>query len=828
MQGRVGDELNAFVGRERELGELRLLAGGARALTLAGTGGIGKTRLALRLIAELAGEFPDGAFFVELADLRQPELVTTRIATAIGVIEEPGRPLLATLADALRSRRLLIGLDNCEHLVEECARVCHRLLASSPGLVVVTTSREPLRVAAETVWQVPPLSLPAADGPEAELAGSDALALFAERAAAVAGGFRLSRANVGPVAAICRALDGLPLAIELAAAWVRVLTAEQISARIADRFRLLSTAERTAPQRHRTLRAAIDWSHELLTVPERILLRRLSVFATWPLEMAEQVCAVATASGELVARDMVDLLTALADKSLVIAETDSRGEARYRMLDTIREYAAARLAEAGEDRLMNARFREYGMREMEQLALAGMALVPASWSARVDTFRRFEADTGNIRLILGGCLADGDAETGLRVCAATRPVWIVHGSFAEGSGWIDALLNLDTTALPDSVLGPALVSRAQLALATDPAQAGQYAKAGLELCRGPGAEFWAASALNLLAESALHAAQAGEAASLAREAEAVARGAGDRFNEGYALGTLGTLAAYRGELALAREFGETALAIAREIDQLWGAARALLGLGDLARVTSELDRARRHYEEALVILREVDALPELARCLAGLGRMAISQGQLALARRYLTESIELSRSTGSRFGVIRALESFAGLAAAELDPGVAVRLSAAAAALRRAASLPDASAARTNRIFDAAAPLGEEAVAELWAAGSELTDEAAITLALGGEVPGRGSPAGGAADVAEHQPDSAEHQPDRALTARERQIAALIARGHTNRAIAAELGISPATAARHVANIMAKLDVTSRVQIAAWAAERATGRGTGR
>src|SRR6516164_5850756 len=235
------EEPNSFVGRERELGELRQFARSIRAVTLCGSGGIGKTRLALRVLAGLTGEFPDGVWFIELGDLRQPELVVSRVASVIGVEEEPGRPLLDTLADALRPR----------------------LLASSPGLRVLATSREPLRVAAETVWQVPPLSLPepgAAGAPE-ELGRYEAIRLFRDRAAAAVPGFALTPANLPAVAALCRSLDGVPLAIELAAAWVRVLSVEQIVARLDDRFRLLTSGDPTAPARQRTLRAAIDWSH---------------------------------------------------------------------------------------------------------------------------------------------------------------------------------------------------------------------------------------------------------------------------------------------------------------------------------------------------------------------------------------------------------------------------------------------------------------------------------------------------------------------------------------------------------------------------------------
>jgi predicted ATPase/DNA-binding NarL/FixJ family response regulator len=818
VHGSAGEELSSFVGRERELAELRALVPAVRALTLAGTAGIGKTRLAVRLVAVLADDFEDGAWFVELADLRQPDLVAARIAAAVGVIEEPGRPLLATLADALRPREILIALDNCEHLIDECARVCQRLLATAPGLTLVVTSREPLRVAAETVWQVPPLGMPSpslAGIEAAELLRSDALRLFAERARAANADFSLSGRNLASIATICRSLDGLPLAIELAAAWVRALSAEQIASRLTDRFRLLSSAERTAPPRHRTLRAALDWSYDLLTDQERVLLRRLSVFSSWPLEMAEQVCAVQIAGADLPERDIVNLLTALADKSLVIAETF--GSTRYRMLDTVREYAGVMLADAGEADLMHARFGQYGMAEMERMSQEGMALVPVPWSAIVQTFRRFQADGANISQILSRCLENGDAEAGLRICAATRPVWIVQGSFAEGAGWLDAFLDLDTSRVPDQVMGPAMVSRAQLALATDPMQAGQYAKAGLELCRMPGSEFWASSALNLLAEAALHAGQADEAAAYAREAISVARAAGERFNEGYAAGTLASLAAYLGDLDKAREYGETALVIAREIDQQWAVARALLGLADLARLSGDLDRARSRYTEALDILREVGARPEMARCLAGLGRIAITRGEFLLARHYLAESLELSRATGSRIAVIRALGSFAALATARHDYIRAIQLTAAAAALRADASLPEALGGGQRRVLDAAAELGPQAVEGLWAAGSALGSEAAISLAL---APG--------AVYRDVERAAAEEAGDSILTARELEIATLVAAAHSNRSIAAQLDISPATVATHVANIMAKLEFTSRIQIAAWTVERATDRGTGR
>ena len=381
-----------------------------------------------------------------------------------------------------------------------------------------------------------------------------------------------------------------------------------------------------------------------------------------------------------------------------------------------------------------------------------------------------------------------------------RPVWIVQGSFAEGAAWMDAFLELDEAAVPDGVLGSALVGRGQLALPIDPGEAAQRAKAGLELCRAPGLEFWAAAALNLLAEVALHAGQGDEADARAAEALAIASASGDGFNAGYASGTRATVAAYRGDLAEALRLGEAALSIAREIDQQWAVARTLLGLGDLARLTGKPAEARQHYEEAFAILREVNARPEMARCLAGLGRIETGQGELVLARQHLGESIELSQSTGSRFGVIRGLDSFAALAIAQGNLELAVQLAAAAAALRSAASLPEAPAARTERLLNAAAGLGEAVIGELWAAGSALSSDAAVALALGAD----GGPATAGAE----------------LTAREQQIAALISRGLSNKAIADELDIRSATVARHVANIMGKLEFSSRVQIANWVLER--------
>jgi predicted ATPase/DNA-binding CsgD family transcriptional regulator len=791
------------------------------ALTLCGAGGIGKTRLALQVLAAAADDFPDGAWFVELGDLRQSDLVVPRVASVIGVSEEPWRPLLETLADAVRPRRLLLALDNCEHLIEACARVCQRLLASSPGLRLIATSREPLRVAAERVWQVPPLSV-APDGVPAtaeEAQRYEAMRLFADRAAASLPGFTIGPANAAAVAALCRALDGIPLAIELAAARVRALSVEQIAARLADRFALLTIGDRTAPPRHRTLRATIDWSHELLTHREQVLLRRLSVFAGWSLEMAEQVCS----DDDIPARDILDLITALVDKSLVVLEPEVLGQARYRLLDTIGEYAAARLADAGESATFQARLRDYTLRASQQNLAIGMAQIQSSWSARVDVFRRYDVDAGNVWQVLSRCLTGGDAEAGLRICTAVSPCWIVRGAFAEGGEWLDSFLALPAPAGQARVRGAALVARAQLALSSDPGTAESRASEGLALCRAAADGFWTAAALNLLAETALHTGQMEEAASRAGEALSIARAAGDGWNEGYALGTRAAIAGLLGRLREAQQLAEASIAVMRRIDQQWGVARALLGLGDLARLRGDPGDAHARYLESLPILRQIDAWPEIARCLAGLGRVAIDLDKAGLARQHLVESIQLSRSTGSRVGVVRALEAFAALAVRQDRPQQAVRLVAATTALREAAGLPALSGARVERYLAPARRLGEPAVARLWAEGLALSGEAAVTLALDPPPQEESGASRGPALVTAAGGYEVATPPPGTLTVREREVAALVAGGLSNKAIAEELFISPATAARHVANILAKLGFSSRTQIAAWAADRQSG-----
>jgi predicted ATPase/DNA-binding CsgD family transcriptional regulator len=859
MGSTLPTEPNSFIGRERELDELCKLMGATRMVTLTGPGGIGKTRLALHALAAMAGDYPDGVRYVELGEVTSPDLVVARVASLVGVTEESGRLLQDTLADVLRQRAMVLAFDNCEHLLPACAKLCRLLLAAAPELRILATSREPLRVAGETVWQVPPLAVAPTDGVTGGAA--EAVRLFADRAAAIAPGFELTPENVAEVAEVCRELDGIPLAIELAAARVRVLSVGQIRMRIADRFGLLTMGDRAAPARQQTLRATIDWSFGLLTGQEQAVLRRLSIFAGWSHEMAGDVCVDDPsdlgdpgAGDHVPAGAILDVMAALVDKSLVVRDREALGQARFHMLDTIREYAAEKLAAAGETERAQHRLRDHVLAVAERHFAIGMALIPAPWADRVDLFRRYDVDAGNIWVVLGECLTEGDAETGLRLCNAIRPCMLARGEFALGREWVDAFLALPEAADADQrVRGQALIGRAQLMLSTDPVGAEPSARAGLELCQAVGDQFWTAAGLNLLSEIAVHTGRADEGEALSREASVIAEASGNEWNLGWALGIRAAIAAIRGDLAAAAELAGASIEVMRAIDHRWGVARAQLGLGDLARATGDPGAAQRLYSGALGYLREIDARPEIARCLSGLGRIALELGDLDAARRYLAESLRLCRDIGTRIGLARGLESCAALAAREGDAGRAVRLAAASAALRDTSGRPQVPGARAEKYLAAARHLGDEAVALAWAQGLALSIEAAIDLAIGGRVDTgpRGdtpdpdgpypadSPAGWqkppsypAGESAPSRGDDPPYPPmwpsatnqtaviggdgKNVLTARELEIAALVARGRRNKAIAEELVISPATVARHIANIMLKLGFQSRAQIAAW------------
>jgi predicted ATPase/DNA-binding CsgD family transcriptional regulator len=842
--GNLPAEPNSFVGRERDLGDLRLLLTSVRALTLCGPGGIGKTRLAIRLGWQLADEFPDGVWIVEFADNADPALAAGQVASVLGVGDEPDRPITATLADALRGRQLLLILDTCEHVVDAIADLVRGLIAACPLLRLVATSREPLRVRGETVWRVPPLSLPARTlpahslqapslparslpapslpAPSLQARGSpddgaehEAIRLFVDRAAAVRPGFALTSENRQHVVQLCRTLDGVPLAIELAAARIRALSVEQIADRIDDRFRLLASGDRTAPPRQQTLQAAVDWSYDLLTTDEQVLLRRLSVFAGWSLDMAEQVCA-----DQLIPEPRVlDLLAALIDKSLVALEDELAGDARYRLLDTIREYAADRLASSGEQDV----FRQQHMRHMlglaEEVVRRAFQRNAPPWAEQIRMYNRISAEQANYRAALAYCLEAHDAEKGLRLCSALRSPWVVHGDVAEGVRWFARFLCLDEWA-PAGVRIRALMLGAELAFECQEYHgAARTAQAAVASCTSYPAAC-PAGGLRILALVSLRAGDAENALARADAAIAAAIQHDDVWEEGLAQAARATILARAGQMASAQSAFEVALGLLTGSNG-WGVAHAMYGLGSLARARGDNAAALRHFRSALELFGQIGARTEMARCLAGIGWVALASLDLRTAGVSLGESLELCMATGQRLGIARGLEAFAELAVVRGDHAAAVRLEGAASALREVVGQVRSAAAQARLdglLATAHRQLGASS-ASLVAEGRRLGTLEAVRYALASGAPApenaQPSPAVNGAGRSAAGPAAPS-----VLTTREQQIAQLIARGLSNRAIAEELVISTATAARHVANILAKLGLNSRAQVAAWTTEQ--------
>jgi predicted ATPase/DNA-binding CsgD family transcriptional regulator/Tfp pilus assembly protein PilF len=840
LTGNLPAEPNSFIGRERDLAELAKLLGEVRALTLSGPGGIGKTRLAVRLArdvlsgggaddsesaADLDEAGPDEAWLVELADWHGP--VAQAIATTLGVREEQGVPLAQTLAEALRSRRMLLILDTCEHQVSDCATLVQLLLARCPWLRIIATSREPLRVRGETVWRVPPLDLPPDDARDAELAAHEAVRLFAARAAGARPGFRLTSDNTASVARLCRTLDGIPLGIELSAARVRALSVEQIADRLRDRFQLLNSGDRTAPLRQQTLRATVDWSYELLDEAEQMLLRRLAVFSGWNLDMAEQVC-----SDEAIGADAVlGLLISLIDKSLVVLDGEAAGDARYRLLDTIREYAAERLEAAGESGALALRHRDCILALVEETAGGMFDRGEPPWPVRRAVFRRGIAEYGNFRIALATSLDLQDADEGLRLCIGLRNMWLPHGDSREAATWLDRFLVLPGGEVSPQVRGRALACRAEIAFdLQDYGTLERCAAESLELSRASGDDFPVPTALRVLGQAAARAGRASDAVAYIEQAIAAAEAAGNDWEAGLTQATKAAIAVRQGKFRSAQRAYETALEVLADNNR-WGIAQVEYGMGTLARTRGDAAEATRYYTEAMDIFRELDARPEIARCQAGIGWIAVISGDFDQAADSLAEALRLNQIGGQRLGIARGLEAFAALAAARQQPERAARLAGAACQLRESLGHGTGIGPRIEQVLEfARGRLGASAAAALFAEGRELTAEDAVGFALGPDqdqpVPGPSAatepawtdPARLAGLAHRGSVPSTPSGPSTPLTPREHEIVTLIAQGLSNRQIADELVISPATAARHVANILAKLGFSSRTQVASWAA----------
>ena len=606
-------QLSSFVGRTREMQEARRRLGETRLLTLTGTGGAGKTRLALQVAAEVIENYPDGVWLVDLAPLTDPSLLPQAVASVLGVGEKGGeRGLTETLTDALRPKSVLLVWDNCEHLILACARLAETLLRACPGLRLLATSREALEIGGEAVLPVPSLSVPPLPAPATApdtppvtpeaLDDSDAVRLFVDRATTALPAFRLSAGNAAAVAQICARLDGIPLALEIFAARVRVLTPEQIAALLVkdDRFLLLSGGSRTALPRQQTLKAAIDWSYDLLPPSEQALLRRLSVFAgSWALEAAETVCA-----GEEVEEwEVLDLLSRLVAKSLVVVEPPEGGRVRYRLLESLRSYARERLAETGEGPALAARHRDWFLDLAEEAEPNLSGPEQAAW------LDRLEKDHDNLRIALTCSQNSADGiEAGLRLAGALWKFWWMRGYFSEGRGF----------------LGRALAASGNTA---------------------PALRAKALSRMGILAE-----AQGDYAAATAgyEEGLGISRSLGDTLNVASILTNLGNIASSQGEWKTARDYYEQGLYACRELKDQKRIAILLMNIGIVANHQQEYAKARSLYEESLELFRMRQDLGPLSAVLLNLGDLAYNQGDYASARAYLFEGLQVAEQLGEK------------------------------------------------------------------------------------------------------------------------------------------------------------------------------------
>jgi len=658
--------LTRFVGRARELQRLQRLLqpaaadgqdGAPRLITLTGSGGVGKTRLAQHAALNLLTHFPNGIWLVELAPLTDPERVPQAVAAALGVREERDRPLFTALTDYLREKQVLLLLDNCEHLIDACAQLAEQLLRACPHLQLLATSREALGIEGEAAVRVPSLSLPGPAGAPPD--DSEAVQLFVDRAAAALPGFALTAENAGPITQICRRLDGIALAIELAAARVKLLSVDQIAARLDDAFRLLTGGSRTALPRQQTLRATMDWSHQLLADAERVLLRRLAVFmGGWTLEAAEAVATDPPAGpgpAPLCKDDVLDLLTQLVNKSLVVVERERGPEARYQLLETIRQYAREKLREAGEAEVRAVRDRHLAY----HLALAEQAEREFASPRQMFWLGRLDDEAGNLRLAFEWAL-DQDVTAALRLASALWIFWTVTADWGRGRAWLTTALAQAQTVAP-AIRAPALARAAAVTLGQGDVRAAEALLAESEaLARASGDNATLALTLVLQADAISWArSEYARAEALAQESLALFQALGPdyRWGQAQALEHLAYAAGSRNDNDLAVARCEASLALRRAMGDSIGVAEALSVLAMYALGRGDRDRSLALVEESLALKRKLADKRGLATLLQRLGFWF--QTDYARARPWLEEALALSRDLGHRLGLTYALRNLA-------------------------------------------------------------------------------------------------------------------------------------------------------------------------
>ena len=754
--GGLRGELTEFVGRRAELARVREALAGSHLVTLTGPGGIGKTRLALQVAAGAARAFDDGVWLTELGGLRDPSLLVDEVARSLGLSDRSARWAVASLADYLQARQVLLVLDGCEHLADACAVMTDALLRGCPGLRILATSRHVLGVAGEITLAVPPMTVPAEGGQAApeDLLRFEAVRLFAGRGAAVLQGFAVDAGNGAAVAGVCRAVDGIPLAIELAAVRLRSLSPGQILARLGSRFQLLSGGGPAADPHHRTLQAALEWSYELLTDAEQAMWRRVSVFSgSFDLDAAEAVCAV----GRVGAGQVADLVDALVAKSILLRE--GCGTARYRLLDTIREFGVARLRRRGNERLLRRRHLGW------YAALAGRqeAFGPgrASWIAALD------ADHDNLRAALEFCLSEQVTAGAQMACDLWR-YWETHGHLTEGRRILTALLG---QLPPDASQRPhALWTAGYLAeLQGDLPEARRLLEAGVAAGRAAGDLRAIAYAMTFLVSVCYYLGEPARGQAAADDALRLHRDAGDQIGVAQALMAMGYMHLFSGEPQPAAErFGECA-SVCESSGNVWYHTYAQWGLATAIWLLGDRDGAAAPACAALSVMRDLDDPIGVALCLDTLAWIAAGKRQALRALTLLSAADAAWSAIGIGW------------------PNTLYEQHAAALSTARAA-------------------VSDGAYREATAKGAAMSEAEAIAFALGESPrPAPGPPV-----------HPGEGRPR--LTRREQDVAALIARGQSNSQIAATLVISARTVETHVQHIMDKLGCSSRAQIAAWSA----------
>lgn len=685
-------QLTSFVGREHEMDVARTMLKANRLLTLTGIGGVGKTRLALALAESAIDLFRDGVWWVDLAPLTDPALTGQAVASAIGLRDQSARPIVQALSDAARPKSMLIILDTCEHLVAACAEVVGAILREAPGVHFLATSTEPLGVPGEVAWQVPPLSLPPSldavgrDGGEDALRQSASGRLFLERAVAALPTFRVTASNLAAVTRLCRALDGIPLALELAAARLRMLSVEQLVERLDDRFRLLTGGARSVLPRHRTLRAVLDWSHSLLTESEQAAFRRLSLFVGgFTLESAEAVC-----QGEpLASGQVLEVLSELVDRSLVTVSHADPARVRYGMLETVGHYARERLIESGEADQVRRRYTRLYLDLIEQ---AGDRLLRGP--DQEHWFWIVDQEYDNLRSLLSYAEASADSETLARMAGRLWPFWWTHGYVAEGRGWLERALAY-RQALPLDLRSGILHAAGRLMILQ-----GDFAQAAAEL----------------------------------EENLAAVRRMEDRPAEADALSSLGMVFSHLQDYDRAERIWTEALEVYRGQEDRWGIARALNNLGDLSIYRGDFAAAVERLEQSVALFRELSSTLGESIGLINLGRAALQLGESEKAGALFRQSLQLKVALADKEGVAWNLEGLAGVAGAQGNAERAARLFGAADALRRSIGIPIAPAdlpLHERSLKAASARLDPQTWHARWSEGEAMDADQAVIFALG-------------------------------------------------------------------------------------------------